>query len=724
MEEVKRNDLIFFRNEVLEDIKKVEMNINDKISNLAKQLQNANLINEQKFGYYQDKYDEMLIKLDPTEFQNKIKDKIDKFGKKIEETTISNNVKIQKMEKDLANSCYKYDKIYLKNMSSPGLIGDGCPYPTMKSFFVYLDKKIKQIIGLSDKTFNDFNSLKIYLDKAIEDFVKQIDKNAEDIDKNNTEKLMEYEKKLDEKKKYLEDRFEHIRIENSQYIYGIIKSQEIINERLKVELKKYSLINESLIKYYTNKNKTQKNNNANNNIIKNELNKKTKSEVRYLFNTKSSKKIKKKMPLNLNEILPAVKKIEDNFNLNEIINKNKDLKDLKIRVEDNFLEIDNEKKDSFSHKNILKTNKSLFLRRSTMGISKYNPNKLYNNFNLFNNETYKTIFHSNKNNLYKTEEKKLSIDEGSKSKINIAEFKNTNSEKKILITEDNIIPIKSKKSLKEEKKETIEIKEKSDNIKKEYKNKITITLNVDNKNKNNNEISNEIGNEDIIINKIKNINNEIYKKKEINENKDNYDKKEISFKSKGEKKEKEILVKEYEIMNENENKNDIKSKNNTISYLQTENTNKNVEIKFDKKINKVYKYINRNNDEIEKKLEIINSHINYLLKEIMQISKDKKKLKNNLTFNYKDKNNNVIGNINLNNLYISNNSIIPIKSYELTFGKNEKTRKLNSSDNNTKIKNNFNRIINTIGQNKNETDNYGFILNKIEPYLIKKFQNS
>ena len=725
MDEVKRNDLIFFRNEVLEDIKKVEMNINDKISNLAKQLQNANLINEQKFGYYQDKYDEMLIKLDPTEFQNKIKDKIDKFGKKIEETTISNNVKIQKIEKDLANSCYKYDKIYLKNMSSPGLIGDGCPYPTMKSFFVYLDKKIKQIIGLSDKTFNDFNSLKIYLDKAIEDFVKQIDKNAEDIDKNNTEKLMEYEKKLDEKKKYLEDRFEHIRIENSQYIYGIIKSQEIINERLKVELKKYSLINESLIKYYTNKNKTQKNNNANNNIIKNELNKKTKSEVRYLFNTKSSKKIKKKMPLNLNEILPAVKKIEDNFNLNEIINKNKDLKDLKIRVEDNFLEIDNEKKDSFSHKNILKTNKSLFLRRSTMGISKYNPNKLYNNFNLFNNETYKTIFHSNKNNLYnniyKTEEKKLSIDEGSKSKINIAEFKNTNSEKKILITEDNIIPIKSKKSLKEEKKEIIENKEKSDNIKKEYKNKITITLNVDNKNKNDN--NNEIDNGDTIINKIKNINNEIYKKKEINENKDNYDKKEISFKSKGEKKEKEILVKEYEIMNENENKNDIKSKNNTISYLQTENTNKNVEIKFDKKINKVYKYINRNNDEIEKKLEIINSHINYLLKEIMQISKDKKKLKNNLTFNYKDKNNNVIGNINLNNLYISNNSIIPIKSYELTFGKNEKTRKLNSSDNNTKIKNNFNRIINTIGQNKNETDNYGFILNKIEPYLIKKFQN-
>ena len=107
----------------------------------------------------------------------------------------------------------------------------------------------------------------------------------------------------------------------------------------------------------------------------------------------------------------------------------------------------------------------------------------------------------------------------------------------------------------------------------------------------------------------------------------------------------------------------------------------------------------------------------------MQILKDKKKLKNSLTFDSKDKNNAIIGNLNLNNLYISNNSIIPIKSYELKFGKNEKSHKLNSSDNNIKkIKNNFNRIIN-IGKNNNN-ENYGFVLNKIEPYLIKKFQNA
>ena len=153
MEEVKRNDLIFFRNDILQDIKNLEININEKISTLTTNLQNFNLLNDQKYEYYKDKYNEILSKADTSEFQSKIKEKMEKFGKKFEELTINNNVKIQKMEKDLADSCYKYDKIYLKNMSSPGLIGDGCPYPTMKSFFVYVDKKIKEMIRLSNKTF-------------------------------------------------------------------------------------------------------------------------------------------------------------------------------------------------------------------------------------------------------------------------------------------------------------------------------------------------------------------------------------------------------------------------------------------------------------------------------------------------------------------------------------------------------------------------------------------
>jgi hypothetical protein len=174
-------------------------------------------------------------------------------------------------------------------MSSPGLIGDGCPYPTMKSFFMYLDRKLKELMKNSDKTFSDFNSLKIYLEKAIESFVIQIEKKEDLLDKNNEEKLKEYEKKINEKKKYLEDRFEHIRVENSKYIYNIIKNQEIINDKLKLEIKKYSLINEALIQYYNKQNKSLNNN-------------KTVRNYNYLIKPKYDKNTEKKIVLSLNEV--------------------------------------------------------------------------------------------------------------------------------------------------------------------------------------------------------------------------------------------------------------------------------------------------------------------------------------------------------------------------------------------------------------------------------------
>ena len=185
-------------------------------------------------------------------------DKLEKQGKKIEDSIINNNIKIQKIEKDLANSCYKYDKLYLKNMSMQGLIGDGCPFPTMKTFFVYVDKKIKELFGISNKIINDFNSIKLYLDKTLESFENHIEKKANELDKYNEEKLKNLEKKLDDKKKYLEDRFEYIRVENSNYIFNIIKNQELINEKLKLEIKKYSVINETLIEFYKSKKKKKK----------------------------------------------------------------------------------------------------------------------------------------------------------------------------------------------------------------------------------------------------------------------------------------------------------------------------------------------------------------------------------------------------------------------------------------------------------------------------------
>ena len=114
-------------------------------------------------------------------------------------------------------------------------------------------------------------------------------------------------------------------------------------------------------------------------------------------------------------------------------------------------------------------------------------------------------------------------------------------------------------------------------------------------------------------------------------------------------------------------------------------------------------------------------------------------------------NSNFDHNINFNNLYISGNSIIPMKAKlsSKSLKKSEKSNSFNNSEyknikktkvrvinivhngiktNNNNINNNINKENNDNKSSNNvdednEIDNYCFVLNQIEPYLIKKFQD-
>ena len=742
MEELKRDDLLFFRNEVLEDIKKLETNINEKITTLSKKLESYNLMNENKNRYHKEKLEEIIKKVDTTEFQNQIKDKMEKYKLKIDETIINSNVKIIKIEKDLANACYKYDKLFLKNMASPGLIGEGCPYPTMKSFFISLDKKIKELIASKEKAFSDFNSLKTYLDKTIEQFEKKIDKKFEENDQSITDKLDIHDKNIQKIITLLEDRFEYIRLENSKYIYSTIKNQELINEKLKLELKKYSLINETLIKYYNNQNKDINNNKDNNS--------------KTIQNTKYKKRNSKKISLNLDEILPALKNIEDNFNFNINLYKNKDIKDLKI--EDTHFEI--RKRESF--KKSVKEDKSGLLRRSIAQNMNYDSKLFYPIFNIYNDTNINKRFITNKNkhlskkyvNIFKSEEKGTDLDieeelNNSNNNLNTIPYKSIKSEEKKIIFEkisdDNLEYIQRRKSnLKEEIKEIKEIKEKN---KKELKKKISLISISNRQIKKDKEklISDKETittiNNDNINNYLNNNNNNIIKT--IKEEKsDKTEDKIIQVETIKEKKEEETIENsKIEDENKKENKN-IKninnmssSNNNNINIkfeVKPDDKYKNIENKFNEKINKIYKFIENNNEKenekINEKIISINQQIKFLLNEINNFVKDKNKIKNN---RFLHNNNSVTDNINLNNLYISSNSIMPLKLTDRSFRSSNKSKSINNYFDSKSNKKYNNRVINQSKKNNNtnnnnnynDIDNYFLLLNKIEPYLIKKFKD-
>ena len=698
MDEVKRNDLIFFRNEILEDIKKVESKINDKIAELSKQFENFSLINEQKNEYYKKKFDDVVLNVDTREFQKKINDKMEKYGQKINEAIINNNVKIQKIEKDLSNACYKYDKIYLKNMSSPGLIGDGCPYPTMKSFFIFLDKKIKELVSTKDKAFSDFKTLKEYIELTLENFEKQMEKNAENIDNNITEKLNGHDKLTKERIKVIEDRFESIRLENSKYMHNIIKNQEIINEKLKLEVKRYTLINDSLIKFYNSQNKLLNNS----------------KESKYRFSPIKKKKESRKT-LTINEILPALKQIEENYNLNLNLYKNdNDDSDKEIK-DSNNAETKPQRKDSFNHSiTIKKGNKSLFLRKKTYYGSDLkellnpNGNNMLNrdsaaNFSSKNiKQNFSKIFDNNRISEKKLEnEKELNDSIKVLNPLKTITIGKEEIEKKLSldISNSNYINIQSKmrKSKKEEEKKQSKIKLIISSPSKNPINKMENKEKIQTINKKNETKGISFSNKTIEAYTQKSSKKEIYNTKSYSTEKESIEKNREESKEENNKKYKEDIEKNL---------------NNAMKDV-----NKNIDVKMDEKINTINKTILKYNKQTNDRIDFLIKQISILFFEINKVTKEKKNIKNILTKNLiiKSNNNSIPQHTtNFNNIYISGDEIMPFKTFEQTFRNNNKS---NSVKKNLKMNS---RVLNTT---QNNDDNFSILLNKIEPYLIKKFKN-
>ena len=142
MVEVKKSDFIYFQNEFLQDLKKLDIKFNEKISELIKTFENQKLVSEQKFEMYNNKISSLIIMMETNSEHQKIKTEFENFKEKINQNIMINTNKLFYLEKDLSDACFKYDNYFSSLISVPGLIGKGCKYSDVKSFYQLTDKKI------------------------------------------------------------------------------------------------------------------------------------------------------------------------------------------------------------------------------------------------------------------------------------------------------------------------------------------------------------------------------------------------------------------------------------------------------------------------------------------------------------------------------------------------------------------------------------------------------
>ena len=178
-----KEDILFFKDDILKDIKRFENKLNLKCDGQTSMLKD-------KFDKYDLKMEAMTEKI--SLLGNKIstnislKEKVDElyeFKNKLQGNIMTQDVRIDTIMKDLKNAINKYDNILLESVIYSGIIGVNARFKTFHELIDFILININQLNSFKEKNSMDIKTYK----KKIETLSQNLKVQIESINKNNME---------------------------------------------------------------------------------------------------------------------------------------------------------------------------------------------------------------------------------------------------------------------------------------------------------------------------------------------------------------------------------------------------------------------------------------------------------------------------------------------------------------------------------------------------------
>lgn len=222
-----------FKNEILKEVREVEKNMESNYKKFMSSL-------EVKLQHYDKLFDSISIRIKDSQTSSidKIKlekvDELSAFHKKATDQILTHDVRINAIQKDLRDACFKYDKIFLENLTIPGCIGEYCKFKNIKDYLEVNMSQVGSLMTFKEKHTIDLKAYKERVDGQVREMSMQLE-NVEKHLKLYTAKLMEqteesYRKEISQ----IGDKLSDLRMENHKYAFNL---QKISNE-LSVEYDK------------------------------------------------------------------------------------------------------------------------------------------------------------------------------------------------------------------------------------------------------------------------------------------------------------------------------------------------------------------------------------------------------------------------------------------------------------------------------------------------------
>ena len=227
-----KDDILMFKDETLKDFKIAERKIAEKYQNLNFEVREKLDKYEQRINLYEAKVLELskLINTDKT-----IRDKVDtlmEFKEKVDDTLVTEKIRIDNVNKDLVKNVNRYDEILKDSIIYPGVIGGACKFKIFHELIDYVLTECSQNLTFREKCNLDLKGYKSKLESSISSFNSQINTLLKTTSEYTKTCVKECEDRMKSIYNIYDDRLQDARIENANYAIGLERATEALKKEL------------------------------------------------------------------------------------------------------------------------------------------------------------------------------------------------------------------------------------------------------------------------------------------------------------------------------------------------------------------------------------------------------------------------------------------------------------------------------------------------------------
>ena len=225
-------DFLFFKNDILKDIRKLEEKLNIKLNeqNLVKNQCDNFEKKLTELSKYISNIHNLIVDNNNNDIIQKIKN-ISKFKTEAENNFNRINSRINTLQKEYKDFSNNIEKLVNDNLRYPGVIGKNAKFSNFRYFIDFIIKSFKDVNDFKDEVRNfEFNEFKKKMNKDISDFrfaisdnyknsinliginFKEIDIKIADLIKRNNNNMKENKEKFEQLKNKINDFFTEYKI--------------------------------------------------------------------------------------------------------------------------------------------------------------------------------------------------------------------------------------------------------------------------------------------------------------------------------------------------------------------------------------------------------------------------------------------------------------------------------------------------------------------------------